>query len=419
MVFSDAGFTGANTKRPAFTRLMAQVVGGQIDVVVVYKVDRLSRSLLDFSKIMGVFEKHHVAFVSITQDFSTATALGRLTLNILMSFSEFEREMISERTGDKIEASRRKGKWTGGLAPLGYEVRDRKLYVIPSEAARVRDIFEWASIGHSAAWIAKQLNDLEVPYKTMTKPRPRPWTRYPIVKILRNCTYAGLMSCRGGASAQGEHEAIITPGVFDAVQVMRSPKVRQARNLHYNPLYIARGALVCATCDRPVSTSCVWNSLSLRRYYRCSSRAPGGGRRCKTRNVLAERIEKALLEAVDVHLRLESRWPEILKNQFDQLQKGKRKLRADLIESSGGNESLNILQERWLRTLHRVEEHLKWFSGIINNHEASWPKLTLTEKNRFIRTIVLRATVVNPPFGLEVVFRDFSGDLFIPEELGG
>ena len=118
-VFSDGGFSGANTKRPAFSELLSKVVEGFIDVVLVYKVDRLSRSLLDFSKIMEIFNDHDVAFVSITQNFSTATAMGRLTLNILMSFSEFEREVISERTQDKIEASRQKGKWTGGHCALG------------------------------------------------------------------------------------------------------------------------------------------------------------------------------------------------------------------------------------------------------------------------------------------------------------
>ena len=118
--YDDGGFTGSNLERPAFQKLMQDVDDRKIDVVVVYKVDRLSRSLLDFAQVMHRFERADVAFVSVTQNFSTADAMGKLTLNMLMSFAEFEREMIAERTRDKMAAARRKGKWVGGLAPLGY-----------------------------------------------------------------------------------------------------------------------------------------------------------------------------------------------------------------------------------------------------------------------------------------------------------
>ncbi len=133
-VYSDGGFTGANTDRPGFLRLLSPVAKGWINVVVVYKVDRLSRSLLDFSRVMEQFNQHQVAFVSVTQNFSTADAMGRLTLNMLMSFAEFEREMIVERIRDKVGAARRKGQWTGGIVPLGYEAKDRKLQIVPEEA---------------------------------------------------------------------------------------------------------------------------------------------------------------------------------------------------------------------------------------------------------------------------------------------
>lgn len=139
--YDDGGFTGGNMDRPAMQRLMADIEAGKIDCVVVYKVDRLSRSLLDFARIMEVFEKHNVSFVSVTQQFNTATSMGRLILHVLLSFAQFERELISERTRDKIAASRRKGKWWGGMPVIGYDVVERKLVVNEEEARIVREIF--------------------------------------------------------------------------------------------------------------------------------------------------------------------------------------------------------------------------------------------------------------------------------------
>ena len=140
--YDDGGFTGANLHRPGFERLMEDVHAGRVDVVVVYKVDRLSRSLLDFARVMEVFERHEVSFVSITQQFNTATSMGRLVLNVLLSFAQFEREMIGERTRDKIAASRRRGRWTGGPVPVGYDVVDKKLVVNELEAVVVGEIFD-------------------------------------------------------------------------------------------------------------------------------------------------------------------------------------------------------------------------------------------------------------------------------------
>jgi site-specific DNA recombinase len=141
--YDDGGFTGGNMERPALRRLMADIDASQVDCVVVYKVDRLSRSLLDFARMMETFDRHRVAFVSVTQQFNTSTSMGRLVLNVLLSFAQFEREIISERTRDKIAAARRKGKWTGGMPPLGYDVDPRRstLIVNEDEATQLRAIF--------------------------------------------------------------------------------------------------------------------------------------------------------------------------------------------------------------------------------------------------------------------------------------
>jgi DNA invertase Pin-like site-specific DNA recombinase len=155
--YDDGGFSGGNTNRPALKRLLADVEDGRIDVVVVYKIDRLSRSLTDFAQMVDLFDAHGVTFVSVTQQFSTTTSMGRLTLNILLSFAQFEREVTGERIRDKISASKAKGMWMGGTPPLGYDVRDRKLVVNESVAALVRDIFARYAETGSAAQLVREL----------------------------------------------------------------------------------------------------------------------------------------------------------------------------------------------------------------------------------------------------------------------
>ena len=140
--YDDGAFSGASLERPALQRLLADVRGRRIDIVVVYKVDRLTRSLADFAKLIELFEAHSVSFVSVTQSFNTRSSMGRLTLNVLLSFAQFERELIGERVRDKIAASKRKGLWVGGPVPLGYAAVDKKIVVVPAEAEAVRTIFE-------------------------------------------------------------------------------------------------------------------------------------------------------------------------------------------------------------------------------------------------------------------------------------
>src|SRR5438874_6314618 len=139
--YDDGGFSGGNLDRPGLQRLLADVHAGRVDVIVTYKVDRLTRSLADFARLIEIFDAHHVSFVSVTQQFNTTTSMGRLTLNVLLSFAQFEREVTGERIRDKIAASTKKGMWMGGNPPLGYDVHERKLIVNPAEADTVRGIF--------------------------------------------------------------------------------------------------------------------------------------------------------------------------------------------------------------------------------------------------------------------------------------
>jgi DNA invertase Pin-like site-specific DNA recombinase len=152
--YDDGGFSGGTLERPALKDLIADIEDGLIDIVVVYKIDRLSRALMDFSKLVEIFDRHGVTFVSVTQSFNTTTSMGRLTLNILLSFAQFEREVIGERIRDKVAASRKKGIWMGGPVPLGYNVKDRKLIVDPAEAETVRTIFTLYARSSSTAAVA-------------------------------------------------------------------------------------------------------------------------------------------------------------------------------------------------------------------------------------------------------------------------
>jgi site-specific DNA recombinase len=194
--YDDGGISGATLERPALKRLLADVEAGRIDCVVVYKVDRLSRSLTDFAKLVDVFEQHGVSFVSVTQHFCTTTSMGRLTLNILLSFAQFEREVIGERIRDKFAASRAKGMWMGGIPPLGYDVSDRKLVVNPAEADLVRLIFRrFLDLG-SALLLIRELNAQCYRTKSWTTQagtfrEGRPFDKGTLYKILRNRTYLG------------------------------------------------------------------------------------------------------------------------------------------------------------------------------------------------------------------------------------
>jgi site-specific DNA recombinase len=196
-------------------------------VVAVYKIDRLSRSLTDFARLVDVFERHNVTFVSVTQEFNTTTSMGRLMLNILLSFAQFEREVIGERIRDKFAASRRKGMWMGGWPPLGYEVQDRRLVVVEREAALVRRIFDRFAKSGSALTVARELNARgEVTKRRLCTNGPRggnPWTKGAVYKVLANRVYLG-EAVHKGVAYPGEHIAIIDQRSWDkALAVMSEP----------------------------------------------------------------------------------------------------------------------------------------------------------------------------------------------------
>ncbi|MBM3604876.1 MAG: recombinase family protein, partial [Alphaproteobacteria bacterium] len=229
--YDDGGISGGTLERPALQRLLADIEDGLVDVVIVYKIDRLSRSLMDFSKLVEVFDRNGVTFVSVTQSFNTTTSMGRLTLNILLSFAQFEREVTAERIRDKFRASRMKGMWMGGNPPLGYEVRDRKLIINEEDAGHVRWIFaRFLEIG-SATELAR-----EVALRGVRTSRGNRIDKKAIYRMLSNRVYIG-EAVHKGESYPGEHAAIIDRDVWDKVHAIltESPRTRAARTRAQTP----------------------------------------------------------------------------------------------------------------------------------------------------------------------------------------
>jgi DNA invertase Pin-like site-specific DNA recombinase len=233
--YDDGAFSGASLDRPALQKLLAEVRSGEIDIIVVYKVDRLTRSLADFAKLVELFDQHSVSFVSVTQSFNTTSSMGRLTLNVLLSFAQFEREVIGERVRDKIAASKRKGIWVGGPVPLGYASINKKLLVIPEEAETVRLIFRrYLEVGSIRA-LVQDLDDRGIRTKRQVggNGQTRGGIRFgvgPLAHLLRNRFYIGEVVYRGKVHS-GEHQAIVDQALFEAVQtkLAASAVARQLR----------------------------------------------------------------------------------------------------------------------------------------------------------------------------------------------
>src|SRR3954451_19374318 len=231
--YDDGGFSGGDTDRPALQRLLEDVRGGKIDVIVVYKVDRLTRSLADFAKLVELFDQHSVSFVSVTQSFNTTSSMGRLTLNVLLSFAQFEREVIGERVRDKIAASKRKGLWVGGPVPLGYAAVNKKIAIVPAEAETVRMIFaRYLELGSIRA-LTEDLKrrGLRAKERRLSNGGIRgggPLGTGSLTHLLRNRFYVGEVVYRGEVFS-ADHEPIVERPLFEAVQARLSTQAVERR----------------------------------------------------------------------------------------------------------------------------------------------------------------------------------------------
>jgi site-specific DNA recombinase len=301
--YDDGGFTGGNLDRPALQQLLEDIDARRIDCVIVYKVDRLSRSLLDFARLVDRFDQRSVSFVSVTQQFNTTTSLGRLTLNILLSFAQFEREIIGERTRDKMSAARRKGKWVGGTPVLGYDVDPGggRLIVNEKEARRVREIFGLFLQHHSLSALVVELA-LE---RSKTKSRKsqngkahvgRAFTKVSLRRLLTNAAYAGLVEHRG-VMYPGEHASIIEPSVWQKVNAeLRAGRRTGAGATRTPQNALLAGLLLCRSCQRPMVPTYTAKPGRRYRYYVCQAARKNGWSSCPTKSVPARMIEDSVLE---------------------------------------------------------------------------------------------------------------------------
>jgi DNA invertase Pin-like site-specific DNA recombinase len=363
--YDDGGFSGGTLERPALRRLLADIEQGRIDVIVVYKIDRLSRSLMDFAKLVEAMEAHGVTFVSVTQSFNTTTSMGRLTLNILLSFAQFEREVIGERIRDKFAASRARGMWMGGKVPLGYDVRDRKLVANEVEAARVRRVFELFAETGSGVETVRRLQA-----EGVTSKSGRPLDRGDVYKILHLRTYIGEVSHKGQVYP-GEHEAIVPRTLWDRVHAIlqTSPRTRAAQNRQHAPALLK--GLIFGVDGRALSPTHARKNGRLYRYYVAQRVLKGDAASDASivRRVSAAEIETAVVDQVRALLRQ----PEIVVGTW----------RAARVEAPDLTED---------------ETH-----DALNRLDPLWEHLFPAEQARIVRSLVER--VVVGPAGADIRLR--------------
>jgi len=443
--YDDGGFTGGNMERPALQRLLADIAAGKIDLVVTYKVDRLSRSLLDFAKMMETFEQHGVSFVSITQQFNSATSMGRLVLNVLLSFAQFEREIIAERTRDKMAATRRKGKWSGGTPVLGYDLdpRGRRLHVNDEEAARVRAIFV-LYLEHQAllpvvqelarrSWVGKRWQTRH------GRPRGgRPFDKTSLYRLLTNVLYAGKVRYKDEIH-DGEQPALIDADTFGGVQALlrsHGPEVGPPSLQRFNALL--KGLLRCRPCDCAMTPSHTTRKGGLRyRYYTCIHAQKNGWQSCPSKSIPAQPIEQLVIEQIQ---RL-GRDPLVLEQMLTQVrqqdearvaqwenervalerdllrgQSEVRKLLAEVGAGESGGGAVSRLAELQAR-LAQIEQRLARLRGqmealqqerldqaaateVLSGLVPAWEAMTPDEQARVVRLLVSRVDYL-PALGTE------------------
>ena len=359
-LYDDGGFSGGSMERPGLDRLLLDIEAGKIDCVVVYKVDRLSRSLMDFARIMEAFDRKGVSFVSVTQQFNTTSSMGRLTLNVLLSFAQFEREIIGERIRDKIAAQKRKGKWTGGVPMLGYDV-DRsgpspRLVVNAREAVRVRALFDLYLEKQSLLPVVRELrhrewtNKKRVTKKTGKVIGGKPFNKATLYNHLVNPVYIGKITHKGEVY-EGEHEAVIEPEIFERVQKLLKYNGRtggfEVRN-KYGALL--RGLIRCKACGYAMThtfTKDRKGGTRFYRYYRCTHAIKNGAAECPSRTLPAAEIERVVVDEI----RSLGSDPELLKRVLADAQ-------STIAGERDGLESERVDLKRMLDRSHRELQKL-------------------------------------------------------------
>lgn len=313
--YEDPGFSGGNMERPGLKRLLKDIQAGRIDIVVVYKIDRLSRSLADFAKMVEVFDNQTVSFSSVTQQINSATSMGRLMLNVLLSFAQFEREVTGERIRDKIAASKRKGMWMGGSVPLGYRVENRSLQIEPTEAELVQRIFEQFIAEKSTTKIVKELNAQGIQSK-----RKKDFCKQSIYKILHNRTYIGEITHKGECFP-AQHEGLIDQVTWERTHAILSEDSRKRCKNTWDRKnrndFLLRGIAYTEEGDLLIPMATKKPNGKVYRYYVINKKMHKGAEVAQSWNYQAEALESGVTEKLLEYLRSEQMvhryWAEIQK----------------------------------------------------------------------------------------------------------
>jgi site-specific DNA recombinase len=292
--YDDGGFSGGSLERPAFKRLIEDAKNREIDVIVVYKVDRFSRSLLDFAQVMAILDEHGVALVSVTQHFNTGSSMGRLMLNVLLSFAQFERETIAERISDKMAAARRKGKYVGGIPPLGYDVNRKQLVINEAEAAQVRQIFESYLKHKSMMRVLAEMKEKGWTTKAWTnrngQHRPgKTFNKNSLHKLLTNIMYIGQINYKGKIYP-GEQAAIVEESIWKQAQEILNSNYFGGED-RYDSEALLLGLLRCDACDCPMTHTYTVKNKMRYRYYVCTKAKREGYEICPYKSLPAGDLE--------------------------------------------------------------------------------------------------------------------------------
>lgn len=443
--YDDGGFTGGNLERPGMNRLSEDIAAGLIDCVIVYKVDRLSRSLMDFTRIMEMFDKHNVSFVSVTQQFNTTSSMGRLTLNILLSFAQFEREIISERTRDKMAAARRRGKYIGGAPILGYDIdrKRRRLIINEPEAKRVRKIFELYLDKQSLMATITELdqrgwNTKKWITKKGVSKGGNAFNKSRLHHLLRNVTYIGKVKYKEEIH-EGEHEGIIDPELFQNVQtLLKNNRMSGTVASRNQGTALLKGLLHCQPCGCPMyHTYTSKNRQKRYSYYVCTRAQKRGWHNCPSKSIPAAEIEAYVVN----HVRMMGRDEELIRLTIESVRNEQIQARAKL-ESDRSQWTTNLrtasnrmqillkdptsldpsrladLQEQ----IQQAETHLRNTNAAIDNmrgqiisddqitqalHEfdALWDSLSLNDRSRILNLLIERVEYNGAESTVSISFR--------------
>ena len=387
--YDDGGYSGGNIERPGLKRLLDDVRRGMVDTIVVYKIDRLSRSLADFAKLVELFDQHKVTFVSVTQAFNTTTSMGRLTLNILLSFAQFEREVSGERVRDKISASRQRGMWMGGMPPLGYDVIERKLIANPAEALMVKEMFSRYATVPSMATLTRDLRARGVTSKSWTtakgiERKGKLVDKGYIYKIFNNAVYIGIAVYKG-KHYPGEHQGIISKELWDQVHAHLQKGDRRTKG----PLAdrasrapsLLRG-LLFSDQGRAFTPGFSGSAPKFYRYYINTDSIKLGKDSCEVQRIPAGEIETVVVEK----LRHVLRSPEVLAHAVREV--------ASLRPKIGEPDAIRTLQ----------------------NIDPVWDELFPAEQANIVRALIARITVRRS--GITIQWKDQGMNQLLRETLG-